>query len=104
MDEQYILCDECAAACARLAGARATEWSVNPVTKTVCGMVRWSDYETIAMGTESPCRAVAYLPASSSILKCREIPCSRRRTPERGAGTRPNTEVRQYPPNDDPRG
>ncbi len=104
MDEQHILCDECAAVCARLAGVQATEWSVNPATGTVCGMMRWSEYDAIAMGTESLCREVAYLHAPGSILKCREIPCPDRRAPAWETGTRPTTGFVQHPPDYDPRG
>lgn len=104
MDERQILCDECAAVCARIAGVQATEWSINPATGTVCGMMRWSEYEAIAMGTESLCREIAYLRAPGSILKCREIPCPRRRTPTRGSGTGSNTGFVQHPPDYDPRG
>ncbi len=104
MNEQQILCDECAAACTRLAGVQATEWSINPATQTVCGMMRWSEYDAIAMGTESLCREVAYLHAPGSILKCREIPCPHRRRVARETGTRPNTGFVQHPPDYDPRG
>lgn len=104
MDERQILCDECAAACARIAGVQATEWSINPATETVCGMMRWSDYEAIAMGTESLCREVAYLHAPGSILKCREIPCPHRRVPTQGQWGPPNTGFVKYPPDYDPRG
>ncbi len=104
MDEQQALCDECAAACARMAGVQATEWSLNPATDTVCGMVRWSAYEAIAMGTESLCREVAYLRAPGHILRCREIPCPDRRTPARETGTRPATGFVQHPPDYDLRG
>lgn len=104
MDEQQILCDECAAVCAHLAGVQATEWSVNPATQTVCGRVRWSDYDAIAMGTESLCREVAHLRAPGHILRCREILCPDRRTPARETGTRPATGFVQHPPDYDLRG
>ena len=47
--ERYVLCDECAAACDPLAGVRATEWSVDPATGSVRGVMRWDLYEAIAM-------------------------------------------------------
>lgn len=104
MDEQHILCDECAAVCARIAGVQATAWSINPATETVCGLMRWSDYEAIAMGTEALCREVAYLRAPGQILKCREIPCPHRRIPTQETESRPNTGFVQHPPDYDPRG
>ncbi len=54
MNERQILCDECAAVCTRITGVQATEWSINPATQTVCGMMRWSEYEAIAAGYGSP--------------------------------------------------
>ena len=104
MDERQILCDECAAVCARVAGVQATEWSINPTTETVCGMMRWSEYEAMAQGTESLCREVASLHAPGSILTCSEIPCPRRRTATRESGTGSNTGFVQHPPDYDPRG
>ena len=104
VNERQILCDECAAVCARIAGVQATEWSVNLATGAVCGLMRWSEYEAIAMGTESLCLEVAYLRAPGSVLKCRDIPCPHRRTPAREAGAGPNTGFVQYPPDYDPRG
>ncbi len=89
MNERQILCDECAAVCTRITGVQATEWSINPATQTVCGMMRWSEYEAIAQGTEA--------------LR-REIPCPHRRTPPREDKARPNTGFVQYPPDYDPRG
>ena len=104
MDERQLLCDECAAVCAGIAGVRATEWSINPATDTVCGLMRWSEYEAIAMGTETLCREVAYLRAPGSILRCREIPCLHHHASAREAGARPNTGFVHYPPDYDPRG
>lgn len=40
MDESQTLCDECAAVCNRLAGVQAHQWSFNPATNTVCGIVK----------------------------------------------------------------
>jgi len=104
MDERQILCDECAAVCTHIVGVQATEWSINPATETVCGMVRWSEYEAIAMGTESLCREVAYLHAPGSILKCREIPCPHGHSPVREAKVRHHAGFVQHPPDYDPRG
>jgi hypothetical protein len=81
MDERQILCDECAAACDRIAGVRATEWSVDPATGAMRGVMRWGLYEAIAMGTESLCRTVTSLRDPGGILQCTELPCPRRRAP-----------------------
>ncbi len=104
MDERQLLCDECTATCARIAGVQATEWSINPATEIVCGMMRWSEHEAIAMGTEALCREVAYLRAPGSILKCRDIPCPHGRTSPGASRAQPNTGFVQYPPDYDPRG
>ncbi len=79
--ESYVLCAACAAACDRLAGVRATEWSVDPATGSLRGVMRWNLYEAIAVGTESLCRTVTSLRDPGGILQCRELPCPRRRTP-----------------------
>ena len=104
MDERQLLCDECAAVCSRIAGVQATEWSINPATETVCGLMRWSEYEAITQGTEALCREVAYLRAPGSVLRCREIPCPHRRTSPGARRAQPNTGFVQYPPDYDPRG
>lgn len=105
MDERQVLCDECAAVCARLAGVQATEWSVNHATNTVCGIVRWTEQEMIAGGTEALRMQVAALRGADRILRCREIACppgcrSARHEPD----TKPNTGFVRYPPDYDPRG
>jgi hypothetical protein len=105
MDERQIVCDECAAVCARLAGVQAHQWSVNHTTNTICGTMKWTAYEAIAMGTESLCRDVAFLQSADRILRCREIACPASRRPVRqDTGTKPNTGFVQYPPDYDPRG
>ena len=104
MEERQILCDECAAVCAHIAGVQATEWSINPATDLVCGLVRWSEQEAIAQGTESLCREVAYLRAPDRVLRCREVPCPRRQTAARDGETRPRSGFVKYPPGYDPRG
>lgn len=105
MDERRILCDECAAVCARLAGVQAHHWSVNHATNTVCGMMKWTEHEAIAMGTETLRMEVASLHAVDHILKCREFACPiSRRTPYRDTDTKPNTGFVQHPPDYDPRG
>ena len=61
MEETQVLCDECAAMCNRLAGVLAHEWSVNHRTNTISGVMKWSEYEMIAMGTEALSMVVATL-------------------------------------------
>lgn len=105
MDEQQVVCDECAAVCARLAGVQAQQWRVNAATNTVCGTVKWSAYEAIAQGTEALSREVAWLAGADGILRCREIACpGSGRTVYRDTGTKPNTGFVRYPPDYDPRG
>lgn len=105
MDERQMLCDECAAVCNRLAGVQAHHWTVNHTTNTVCGTMKWTDYEAIAMGTESLSREVAWLNSADRILKCREIACpTSQRSIRRDTGTKPNHGFVQHPPDYDPRG
>lgn len=105
MDEQQMLCDECAGVCSRLTGVQAHRWTVNHATNTVCGTMRWTEYEAIAMGAEALNREVAFLHSADRILRCREIVCpTSRRIPRRDTGTKPNTGFVQYPPDYDPRG
>lgn len=104
-DAQQMLCTECAAVCNRLAGVRATEWHVNHATNTVCGLVKWTEYEMIAQGTETLCTQVASLRDADRILHCRDITCPAvRRYTAHDNGTRPNTGFVQHPPDYDPRG
>jgi hypothetical protein len=104
MDERQVLCDECAAVCASIAGVQATEWFVNPATETVCGMVRYSEHESIAMGAETLCREVAYLRAPEQVLACREIRCGQYVAPARPVGVRPTSRFVHFSPDYDPRG
>lgn len=105
MAERQVLCAECAVVCERLAGVRAHEWSVNPATGTVSGMMKWSDAEAIAMGTESLRMEVARLGDAGRILRCRDIPCAMdRQIAPRDAAPKPNTGFVRHPPDYDPRG
>ncbi len=105
MDQARTLCAECAAACNRLTGVEAHQWSFNPATNTVSGVMKWTEYEAIAMGTETLCAEVARLYSANSILKCREIACPTNQPPARPApDERPNTGFVHYPPDYDPRG
>ena len=104
-DEQQTLCEECAAVCARLTGVQAHQWVVNQATNTVCGVMKWTDCEAIAMGTESLRMEVAWLRDADHLLTCREIPCpGSRRFVRHENGTTPNHGFVQHPPDYDPRG
>jgi hypothetical protein len=104
-NERQVLCAVCAAVCNRLAGVRATEWHVNHATNTVCGLVKWSEYEMIAQGTETLCTQVASLRDADRILRCRDITCpALRRYTAHDYSTKPNTGFVQHPPDYDPRG
>lgn len=105
MDEREALCAECAALCDQLAGVQAHEWSVNRATGTVSGMMKWSDAEAIAIGTESLRMEVARLREADCILRCRDIPCAvGPRAARADTDTTPNTGFVWYPPGYDPRG
>ena len=75
VDEHGIVCAVCAKTCNRLAGVRASEWRVNPEADTVTGIVKWSDVEMIAAGTETLRLEVARLHDLARILLCRDMPC-----------------------------
>ena len=100
VDAGEALCAECAAACARLAGVAAHQWTVNPRTRMIAGIVRWTESEMIAMGTESLCRVVATLHPAHIAPACRSLACPTRRAAE----TSRNAGFVQYPPDYDPRG
>jgi hypothetical protein len=100
VDEGEQLCAECAAACARLTGVTAHLWTVNPRTRMISGIVKWTESEMIAMGTESLCRVVATLHPAHIAPACRSLTCPTRRAAE----TTPNTGFVHYPPDYDPRG
>jgi hypothetical protein len=103
--ERQVLCAACAAVCNHLAGVRATSWHVNHATNTVCGLVKWTEYEMIAQGTEALCTQVASLRDAGRILRCRDITCpALRRYTAHDTGTKPNTGFVRYPPDYDPRG
>ena len=105
MEQVQTLCAECAAVCNRLAGVQAYQWSYNPETNTVSGVMRWTDYEAIAMGTETLCTEVARLHSANRILKCRDITCPvSQPSARRDTGERPNTGFVRHPPDYDPRG
>lgn len=104
MDERQMLCEECATVCNRLAGVQAHHWTVNDATNTVCGTMKWTDYEAIATGTETLSREVGYLRSADRILRCREIACPGPRPQPRDTGTTPRTGFVRYPPDYDPRG
>ncbi len=104
-EERAVLCAECAAVCNRLAGVQATEWSVNHATNTVCGILKWSEQEMIAQGTETLRMQVASLRNADRILRCRDITCpASHRAPARPYNTKPNTGFVHDPPGYDPRG
>ncbi len=106
MDERERICAECAATCNRRAGVRATEWRVNSGADTVTGIVKWSDIEMIAAGTETLRMEVARLHDLAHILLCRDMPCPADlyRQPERG-GREPDAPrgCVRYPPGYDHR-
>jgi hypothetical protein len=105
MDEARTLCAECAAACNRITAVQAHQWSYNLVTNTVSGMMKWTEPEAIAMGTESLCTEVARLYCANRILPCKENACSTTHPPaRRDTDERPNTGFVQHPPDYDPRG
>jgi hypothetical protein len=104
-DEQQVLCAECVAICNRLAGVQATQWHINHATNTVSGVVKWSEYEMIAQGTETLRMQVASLRDAERILRCREIACpAARRHRAYDCSTKPNTGFVRDPPDYDPRG
>lgn len=105
INERQTLCDHCAAICNRLAGVQAHQWSFNPVTNTVTGIVKWTEYEAIAMGTETLQTEVAFLQSANRVLRCREIACAAKQSPAaHDMGREPNTGFVRYPPGYDPRG
>lgn len=105
VEEARTLCAACAAACDRLAGVHAHQWSHNPTTNTVSGLMKWTEYEAIALGTETLCTEVARLHGANRIIECREIACpASRRAAHRDTGTKPNAGFVQHPPDYDPRG
>jgi hypothetical protein len=84
---------------------QAHQWSYNPETNTVSGVMKWTDYEAIAMGTETLCTEVARLHSANRILKCPEIACPASQPPARPATReRPNTGFVRHPPDYDLRG
>jgi hypothetical protein len=105
MEEVQTLCAECAAVCDQLAGVQAYQWTYNPATNTVSGVMKWTDYEAIAMGTETLCTEVARLHTANRILNCPDIICPVSQLPaRRETGERPNTGFVRHPPDYDPRG
>jgi hypothetical protein len=105
VDERTVLCAECAAVCARIAGVQAHEWTLNAATNTISGVLKWSEYEAIAMGTETLRMEVAHLYRAALVLRCRDLLCpARRLVARRDAGERPNTGFVHYPQDYDPRG
>ncbi len=75
MDESQTICDECVALCNCLAGVRAHEWRVSRATNTLRGIMRWTEYEMIAIGTEARVMLVATLPLTAVRSVLRDSPC-----------------------------
>lgn len=105
MEHCDTLCTECAAICNRIAGVQATEWQVNRATGIIAGIMRWSEYEAIAMGTETLRLQVAHLTGAQVVLSSRTLPCMAAgpHAPDSPA-THPQPGCVQYPPDYDHRG
>lgn len=100
-----MLGEVCAAACNRLPGVVAHQWSVNRQTNTVSGIVRWGDSAAIERGTKALAAAVIVLHPDRLMLTHREIACPVQPHPvRRKSDIRPDTKFVHYPPDYDPRG
>ncbi len=100
VDEGEAVREKYAAACAELTGVTAQQWTVNPRTRIISGIVKWMDTEVMVMGMESFCRVAATLHPVHATPACRSITCPT----HRAAKTKPNTGFVQYPADYDPRG
>ncbi len=104
-DEATRLCAACSARCNTIAGVRAHRWEVNPATGVLTGVVKWSDAEAIAMGTEALRLEVARLHEPENLLVCRDMACPiGERATRYERDTSRNTGFVQHPPDYDPRG
>ena len=105
--DRQALCATCHAICDRLARVRTHRWILNAETDTLTGVMQWTEYEAIAMGTEASRMEVAWLHGARRILRCRDIPClgDPHKIPTRdGDNQRPNADSVRHRPHDDPRG
>lgn len=99
------LCAACGNACNVIAGAQATHWTLHPTRHTLTGTVHLSEYDAIAMGTETQALVVAVLRRDllqevTHTSPCVQPPCPVRRAQDRQT----NHGCVQYPAGYDTRG